>query len=57
MGTFFTKRGGKYGKASVALFEWFFRGDLKAKALWTDTMAPGSLVLEGWNITYKNYEK
>jgi hypothetical protein len=57
MGTFFGKNGGKYGKASVALFEWFFRGDAKGKAMWTDPKSPGSLVSQNWNISIKGYNK
>ncbi|QDS75397.1 hypothetical protein FKW77_002950 [Venturia effusa] len=57
MGTFFTKQGGKYGKTSVALFEWFFRGDQKYKAMWTDPGSSGSMVSEKWNVTYKNFNQ
>lgn len=55
MGTFFTKQGGKYGKTSVALFEWFFRGDQKGKAMWADPASVGSMVSEKWNVTHKNF--
>ncbi|TID25077.1 hypothetical protein E2P81_ATG04181 [Venturia nashicola] len=55
MGTFFTKRAGKYGTASVGLFEWFFRGDQKGKAMWTDAGSEGSMVKEKWNVTHKNF--
>jgi hypothetical protein len=55
MGIFFTKQGGKYGKASVALFEWVFRGNQQGKAMWTDPKSPGSMVAEGWNVTHKHF--
>jgi hypothetical protein len=56
MGTFFTKNGGKYGKVSVALLEWMFRNNQTGKAMWTEPASPGSMVSEGWNVTYKNFK-
>jgi hypothetical protein len=53
MGTFFGKHGGKYGTASVALFEWMFRNNATAKAMWTDPQSPGSLISQKWNVTMK----
>ncbi|KAF2402193.1 hypothetical protein EJ06DRAFT_520252 [Trichodelitschia bisporula] len=56
LGTFFAKRGGKYGRATVQLFEWYFRGDAKARAAWTDPAAPGGLIAEHWqNVTHRNF--
>jgi hypothetical protein len=54
MGTFFGKNGGKYGKASVDLFEWQFRNDQAAKARWLDPKSAGSLVSQKFNVTTKN---
>jgi hypothetical protein len=55
-GTFFAKNGGKYGEASVALFNWVFRGDEKGKAKWTDPTSAGSMISKGWNVTYRNFD-
>jgi hypothetical protein len=55
-GTYFAKNGGKFGKATVALLEWQFRGDEKWKAIALDAKAPGSLVLDNWKIEYKGFK-
>lgn len=54
LGTFFAKNGGKYGEASVALFNWVFRGDENGKRKWTDPKSQGSLSSQGWNVTWRN---
>jgi hypothetical protein len=48
--------GGKFGKAAVAYLEWQFRGDAKSKAICLDPKAPGSLVSDKWNVTFKNWD-
>jgi hypothetical protein len=57
LGTFFAKNGGKYGDATGALFDWVFRGDSKAKAMWTDPKSPKSLVSQNWKIVSRNTDK
>ncbi|KAH6667933.1 hypothetical protein B0J14DRAFT_567283 [Halenospora varia] len=54
-GTFSATNGGKFGKAAVAYLQWQFRGNTTAKAVCQDAKAPGSLVSNNWNVTYKNW--
>jgi hypothetical protein len=53
IGTFFSKQGGKFGKAAVAFFEWQLKGDQGAEKLFADA-ANSPLIKDGWKIETKN---
>jgi dienelactone hydrolase len=53
IGTYFEQSGGAVGKAAVKFFDAVFKGDVIAKALFTDPAS--ELIKEGWNITTRNW--
>ncbi|KAE9378840.1 hypothetical protein N431DRAFT_460164 [Stipitochalara longipes BDJ] len=55
LGTYAATNGGKFGKAAVSYLQWQFRGNATSKAICQDPKAPGSLVADNWNVTYKNW--
>jgi hypothetical protein len=55
MGTYFDAYGGKYGKAAVAWFNWHFKNDAAAKALFLSP-ASSSLTKDGWTIKSRNFK-
>jgi hypothetical protein len=56
IGTFFSKQGGKFGKAAVAFFDWQLKGDEAAGKLFLDPVN-SALTKDGWKIENRNQPK
>jgi hypothetical protein len=54
-GIYFTKNGGKFGRAVVAFLEWQFRNDLKSKQIYTQPSFSGILESDKWEVEFKGW--